>query len=342
MKKFFALMLAAMLAFALVGCGNGAAEADDDGTLTFAIVVRSAGNPFMERMAYGFVTATEAMGYEAVVIYPEDMSAEAQIGAINTLIAQGVDGIAIAANDPYALESAMNAARDQGIAVVTLDGDAAGSSLFVNQAGVREVGQALVDSVYDMTGGSGQFALLSATSTSPNQNAWIAAMEDIIQGDPRYAGLEWVATVFGYDEAQRSFDEAQSLLINFPDLRVIVAPTTVGILAAAQVVQLQDSDVLIAGLGLPSEMRGLVGPGLPCPYMYLWNTVDLGAVGAYALTAIHGGDTTGAVGESFSVEGRTFQVIPGIPELGIMSNQIIIGPPFRFDESNIDYWAEIL
>ena len=112
--------------------------------------------------------------------------------------------------------------------------------------------------------------------------------------------------------------------------------------AAAQVVQMQNSDVLIAGLGLPSEMRGLVGPGLPCPYMYLWNTIDLGYVGALALEAIHSGATTGAAGQSFTIANRTFEIIPGIPELGILSNQIIIGPPFRFDASNIDYWAEIL
>lgn len=347
-KRIISLMLVATMVAVLAGCGGGAAPATapaaggGNDQLTFAIVLRSAGNPFMERMAYGFVSEAQSLGHNAVTHYPEDMSAEAQITVINTLIAQGVDGIAVAANDPDAIESALNSARAQGIAVVTLDGDAAGSQLFVNQAGVVEVAQALVDSVYDMTGGAGQFALLSATSTSPNQNAWIAGMREIIDGNPRYANLEWVATVFGDDEAQRSFDETQSLLINFPDLDVIVAPTTVGILAAAQVVQLQNSDVLIAGLGLPSEMRGLVGPGLPCPYMYLWNTIDLGRVGALALDAIHSGVTTGAAGESFTVGGRTFEVIPGLPDLGILSNQIIIGPPFRFYEGNIDYWAEIL
>jgi rhamnose transport system substrate-binding protein len=346
MRKLITLLCVAAFVVAFAACDTAAPPAagagGGDGQLTFAIVLRSAGNPFMERMAYGFVNAAESLGHVAVTHYPEDMSAEAQITVINTLIAQGVDGIAVAANDPDAIESALNAARNQGIAVITLDGDAAGSQLFVNQAGVTEVAQALVGSVYDMTGGSGQFAVLSATSTSPNQNAWIAAMQEVIDGNPRYANLEWVATVFGDDEAQRSFDETQSLLINHPDLDVIVAPTTVSILAAAQVVQLQGSDVLIAGLGLPSEMLGLVGPGLPCPYMYLWNTIDLGHVGALALHAIHSGDTTGAAGESFTVSGRTFEIIAGIPDLGILSNQIIIGPPFRFYEGNIEYWAAIL
>jgi len=343
----------------LAACGNGAAPppAQPDpapgtedteptplpevgGDLTFAIVTKSAGNPFMERMASGFVDGAAAMGINAIVQHPEDTTAEAQIMVINSLIAQGVNGIAVAANDPYALESVLQSARDQGITVVTLDSDTAGSQLFVNQAGVSEVAQVLVDSAYDMTGGAGQFAVLSATSVATNQNAWIAAMEEIIAGNAQYANLEWVATVFGDDEMQRSFDETQSLLVNHPDLDVIVAPTTVGIMAAAQVVLQQGSDVLVAGLGLPSEMVELVGDGLPTPYMYLWNPIELGEIAAYALGAIAQGQTTGAVGESFTAPtGASFTVIAATPEFGINNPQIIMGPPFRFDGGNIAEWA---
>ncbi|MCL2248987.1 MAG: substrate-binding domain-containing protein [Oscillospiraceae bacterium] len=344
-KKSKILVLLMALVVVIAACapaGNGDAGTTDGGDLTFAIVTKSAGNPFMERMASGFETASGRMGAASIVQHPSLITAEAQIEVINALIAQEVDGIAVAANDAQALAAVLQTARDAGIAVVTLDSDTAGSQMFVNQAGVREVAQVLVDSVYDMTGGSGQFAVLSATALATNQNAWIAAMGDIISEDARYANLEWVATVFGDDEWQASTDETSSLLASFPDLEVIVAPTTVGILAAAQYVQLVGSDVLIAGLGLPSEMLGLVGPDLPTPYMYLWNPVELGEVAAYALYAFVNGDTTGAAGESFvSQGGTTFNVIAAAPELGIVNTQIIVGLPFRFDGSNIDEWAEV-
>lgn len=138
------------------------------------------------------------------------------------------------------------------------------------------MGQVLVDSIYDMTGGEGQFAVLSATSTATNQNSWIAAMEQIIAGDAKYENLEWVVTVYGDDESQKSYDETESLMTNYPDLKVICCPTTVGILACAQAVQNSGSAIKVAGLGLPSEMNGYVGEGLPCPYMYLWNPIDVG------------------------------------------------------------------
>ena len=197
MKKILALLLALVLVLTLAACGNGGA--DEDGDLTFAIVTKSAGNPFMERMASGFEAASARMGVGSVVQHPSLITAEAQIEVINALIAQEVDGIAVAANDAEALAAALQTARDAGIAVVTLDSDTAGSQMFVNQAGVREVAQVLVDSVYDMTGGSGQFAVLSATALATNQNAWIAAMGEIIDEDARYADLEWVATVYGDD-----------------------------------------------------------------------------------------------------------------------------------------------
>ena len=374
MKKLIALLMALTMIFGMVACGSTDTAADDSasndtatedtateytgddaatedtgddttaesGDLTFAIVPKAAGNPYNEREASGFEDACAEMGVTSVVQYPEDTSVEAQISVINNLVAQGVDGIAVAANDSAALESTLQSAKDAGIVVVSLDSDTKGSQLFINQAGVTEVGQVLVDSVYDMTGGEGQFAVLSATSTATNQNSWIAAMEQIIAGDEKYASLEWVTTVYGDDESQKSYAETESLMTNYPDLKVICCPTTVGILACAQAVQAAGSDILVAGLGLPSEMNGYVGEGLPCPYMYLWNPIDVGGTAAYALKSFIDGDTTGAEGESFTAgNGNTYEVLAGDESVGVYSTQIIVGPPFEFTADNIAEWAEV-
>lgn len=373
MKKLIALLMALTMVFGMVACGGGNDTATDDtasndtsstedtstedtgdttedtgdtttegGDLTFAIVPKAAGNPYNEREASGFEEACKELGVTPIVQYPEDTSVEAQIAVINNLVAQGVNGIAVAANDSAALESTLEAAKGAGITIVSLDSDAKGSQLFVNQAGVTEVAQVLVDSVYDMTGGEGQFAVLSATSTATNQNSWIAGMEQIIEGDEKYANLEWVTTVYGDDESQKSYAETESLMTNYPDLKVICCPTTVGILACAQAVQAAGSDILVAGLGLPSEMNGYVGEGLPCPYMYLWNPIDVGATAAYALQSFINGDTTGTEGESFTAaNGNTYEVLAGDESVGVYSTQIIVGPPFEFTADNIAEWAEV-
>lgn len=362
MKRRIALMLAFVMIMSLTACSGKkdsgeqsadapakapAEEAQDPSEetgekegLTFAIVPKQAGNEYHEVIATGFNEACAELGITPIVQYPEDTSAEAQSTVINNLIAQKVDGIAIGANDPEALEGAIKTARDQGIVVVTFDSDTKGSQVFVNQASNEAVAQVLVDSILDMTGGEGEFAVLSATSTATNQNAWIAAMENLIASDDKYAKLEWVTTVYGDDEDQKSYDETESLMTNYPDLKVICSPTCVGYLAACKAVMNANSEIKVAGLGMPSWSLGYVGEGTCSEYMYLWNPVEIGSTTVYTMKALKDGLTTGAEGESYTADnGKEYTVTPSDESLGIYSTQVIVGDPFRFDGSNIDEWA---
>jgi rhamnose transport system substrate-binding protein len=289
-------------------------------------------------MISGFEAACEKLGVKSVTKSPETATVDGQIQIVNELIAQGVKGIAIAANDAAALEATIKTATDAGIVVVTLDSDTKGSQMFVNQAGVEQVAQVLVDSIYDMAGGEGEFAVLSASSTATNQNAWIDAMKVIIDGNDKYSKLNWVETVYGDDEAQKSTDEMQNLMTKYPNLKVVCCPTTVGILAAAKVVANDPScGIKVAGLGLPSEMKDYVGEGKACPYMYLWNPIDVGNCAAYIIKAIADGKA-GAIGTSFTADnGTTYEVMAGDPAAA----QIIVGPPFAFNGSNIADWANV-
>ena len=334
MKKLIAILLVALMAMSLVACGNNGGEA---GEATYTIVCKDASNPYMLRMISGFEAACEALGVKSVTKSPESATVDGQITIVNELVAQGVKGIAIAANDAAALEATIQAATAQGIVVVTLDSDTKGSQMFVNQAGVEQVAQVLVDSVYDMAGGEGEFAVLSASSTATNQNAWIAAMEEIIAADEKYANLTWVETVSGDDEPQKSTDEAQSLMTKYPNLKVICCPTTVGVLACAQAVQNAGSSIKVAGLGLPSEMKDYVGDDKVCPYMYLWNPIDVGNCAAYMIDALAEGKV-GEIGTSFEAKnGTSYEVMAGDPA----AKQIIVGPPFAFTGENIAEWAEV-
>ena len=334
MKKFIAILLVAMMALSMVACG-----AADNGEVTYAIVCKDASNPYMLRMISGFETACKALGVKSVTKSPETATVDGQITIVNELVAQGVKGIAIAANDAAALEATIKAATAAGVVVVTLDSDTKGSQMFVNQAGVEQVAQVLVDSILDMAGGEGEFAVLSASSTATNQNAWIAAMKVIIDGNPdKYGKLNWVETVYGDDESQKSTDEMQNLMTKYPTLKVVCCPTTVGILAAAKVVANDPScGIKIAGLGLPSEMKDYTGDGKACPYMYLWNPIDVGNCAAYIIKALADGKV-GAIGSSFTAEnGTTYEVMAGDPAAA----QIIVGPPFAFTGENIAEWANV-
>ncbi len=307
----------------------------------YAIVTKSAGNPYNEKEAEGFQEVIEAAGGECIIKHPESATADAQVSVIQSLISQGVDSIAIAANDENALQAALEEAMDAGIKVSCLDSKVNADSrmTFVNQAGTTEIGQTLMDAVYDITGGEGQWAILSATSQATNQNAWIDAMKEVMAGD-KYSKLELVEVAYGDDEPQKSTDQTQALLSKYPDLKLICAPTTVGINAAAKVLQDEKSSVKLTGLGLPSEMAEYIGDDddHSCPYMYLWNPIDVGRLGAYVSIALVDGEITGAQGETFTAgEMGDYELV----DAGDGGTEIILGAPFKFDSSNIDEWKEV-
>ncbi len=334
-------LVSALLCAAMVVAPATTAFASAEGKVC-AIVTKSAGNPFNEKEAEGFQEVIEAEGGEAIVKHPESATADAQVSVIQSLISQGVDSICIAANDVNALQASLEDAMAEGIKVCTVDSTVNPDSRMthVNQAGVQEIGQALMDAVLDITGGEGQWAILSATSQAANQNAWIEAMQSIMESDEKYAGLELVEVAYGDDEPQKSTDQTQALLQKYPDLKVVCAPTTVGIAAAAKVLQDQGSSVKLTGLGLPSEMAEYIGDddAHSCPYMFLWNPIDLGRLGAYASIALANEEITGAAGEKFTAgDLGEYEIV----EASDGGTEMILGAPFKFDPSNIDEWKEV-
>ncbi len=354
-KVLSVLLCAAMATTMLVGCGGGSgstgdtgsaggSSSSDSGKKQYAIVPKSAGNPYNEKEVEGFQEIIEANGGECVVNYPQEATADAQITVINSLISQNVASIAVAANDENALQSVLEDAMSKGIKVSCLDSSVNKDSrqTFANQAGVQEVAQALCDAVLDISGGSGDWAILSASSQATNQNAWIEAMKSIMENDSKYADLNLVEVAYGDDETQKSTDQTQALLTNYPNLKVICAPTTVGIAAAAKVVQDAGSSVLVTGLGLPSEMAEYIGTSADkksCPYMFLWNPIDLGKLSAYISLALVDGTITGAVGDTF--EAKELGTKYTITEAADGGTEVILGAPFAFTPDNIAEWKDV-
>jgi len=358
-KKLLSILVcASMISAMLAGCGSkgtdetassssneSTTESKDASDLTIAILVKNAGNPYNEKESAGFQKVIEDAGATCIVKAPESATAEAQITMINELVAQHVDAIAIAGNDPDALQPALKEAMSQGIKVLSLDSSVNSDSrlVHVNQAGIELIGQTLVDAVADLAGeGGGEFAILSATSQATNQNAWIESMQAELEKDAR--GLKLVKIAYGDDEFQKSVDETEALIKNYPDLKVICAPTTVGIMAAAKVVTdkgLTDT-IKVTGLGLPSEMADYIGEDAVCPYMYLWNPLDIGALAAYTALELVGGTITGAAGETFTAgdlgdNSGAYEIV----EAADGGTEIILGSPFKFDPSNIEDWKTV-
>ncbi|MCD8105769.1 MAG: substrate-binding domain-containing protein [Lachnospiraceae bacterium] len=336
-------LVSALLCGAMVlGCVSPVAVQAEEEGVKIALVAKSAGNAFFEIAAASFVETAEAEGSTVDIIYPEEATADAQIKSLDNLISQDYDVICISANDENALQAKLEEAMDAGIKVVSFDSAVNSDSrqVFVNQAGVTEVAQALMDAVYDICDGEGQWAILSATSQATNQNAWIDAMKEIMESDEKYADLELVEVAYGDDESQKSTDQTEALVTNYPDLKCICAPTTVGIAAAAKYLQDNDCTCKLTGLGLPSEMLEYTGDGddYSCPYFYLWDMQGLGTLAAYTSIAIANEEITGAEGETFTAgDLGDFEIVAASDG----GTEIILGLPLEFNPENVEEYAEL-
>ena len=288
-------------------------------------------NPYEVLVDQGGIDAVTELKGEGKEVGPSDASASSQVSYINTLIQQQQDAIIIAANDPNAVAPALKDAMSKGIAVVTYDSDAAvdARQIFVNQANSEEIGRSQIRLVSELIGGSGEIAILSATPNATNQNTWIKFMQEELK-KPENADLKLVKIAYGDDDDQKSFQEAQALLQTYPNLQGIIAPTTVGIAAAARYISTSPykGKVQLTGLGTPNQMREFVKDGTVTAFA-LWNPIELGYLAGYAAAALASGQISGKEGEVLKA-GKLGERTIG------KDGEIILGPPTTFDKDNID------
>jgi rhamnose transport system substrate-binding protein len=344
-------MMSAGLALTLIaGCGGttkGSDAAEGDGNagnertanpdakikegLKIAFLPKEIDNPYFTVLDKGGTEAVAELKGDGKAVGPSDAQASSQVSYINTLIQQKQDAIVIAANDPNAVAPSLKDAMAKDIAVVTLDSDAAKDArdVFINQASSEEIGRSQVKLIADQIGGAGKIAILSATPNATNQNAWIEFMKDELR-KPEYAKIELLPVAYGDDDDQKSFQEAQALLRNNPDLKGIISPTTVGIAAAARYLSSSPykGKVKLTGLGTPNQMREFVKDGTVTEFA-LWDPAELGYLGAYAAAALASGQISGAEGEKFKA-GKLGEYTIG------KDGEVVLGPPTVFKADNID------
>ena len=237
-----------------------------------------------------------------------DQASSAQGGQVEFVTnapTQGFNALMISNNSGDQIAPAAKAAADGGIKVVTWDSpipSAEGESLFVAQVDFDETGVVMADMALEILGeAGGEFAVLSATPDAANQNAWIASLEETLT-DPKYANLKLVDTVYGDDQSEKSYNQALALVDSHPDLKLIMAPTTVGIAAAAKA--MQDEACATRSRSPASACRPRWRPtSRLLPKFALWSFVDLGYVTYYATYLLATGALQGVEGEQFEPAG---------------------------------------
>ncbi|MEU3936026.1 rhamnose ABC transporter substrate-binding protein [Streptomyces sp. NPDC029044] len=345
-----ALATATSLALALTACGGTtkkdvanegasaatAGKADPNAAtkkgLTVGFLPKQVNNPYFTSADKGGEKALKELGSSYKEVGPSSATDTAgQVSYVNTLTQQQVDAMAVSAQDPGALCTALKQAMKNDIKVVTYDSDTTPDcrNAFVSQASAEDLGRTEVQLLAKQIGYKGEIAILSAAQTATNQNTWIDFMKDELK-KPEYKNMKLVKTAYGNDDAQQSFQQTQGLLQEYPNLKGIISPTTVGIKAAAQYLSgsKYKGKVKLTGLGTPNDMRKYVKNGTVEAFE-LWDPAKLGELAARTAVALSSGQITGKEGETFKA-GSMGEYTIG--KDGVIS----LGKPTVFDAENID------
>ncbi|MES2434015.1 MAG: rhamnose ABC transporter substrate-binding protein [Pseudomonadota bacterium] len=259
-------------------------------------------DPYFQVAKQGAEEAAAEIGGEVIQVAPSQATAEAQIEFINSLVSQQVGVIAISANDSNAVAPALKRAIEQGVRVISYDSDVAkdARSVFVNQVKGESLAEMMLESAFDLTGGEGEFAILSSTPTATNQNAWIDFMKAKMAAEPKFAKMKLVQVAYGEESEQVNQQQALALVQAFPDLKAIIVPAGIGLPAAARALE-------EAGMMGKVKLTGLAPATLIAKYItdgsaqdIWWNVSDLGYLTYQTAQALAQCKITGKEGEKFT------------------------------------------
>src|SRR5882757_10163930 len=295
------------------------------------IVPKNLGNPYFTTAdsvkSGGAMAALATLGETATETSGTAATPSSQIPALQAAITKGANALIVSATDPSALCPTLNGAMAKGITVVTYDSDAPTCrNLFVNQASTAQIGTSEVDLLAKEIHDSGQIAIVSAAASATNQNAWISYMKQELK---KYPKMKLVSTVYGNDDPTTATQVTQGLLQQYPNLKGIISPTTVGIAAAAAVLDTAKyrGKIALTGLGTPDSLKKYVSDGTIKEFV-LWKPNDLGYLAAYAAVEAASGKLNGSQGQSFTA-GKLGSFTVGADKT------ILLGPPFTFNSANI-------
>lgn len=245
-------LLAATAAIAMTA-GSASAE-------TFALVQINQQALFFNQMNEGATAAAEAQGDE-LVIFNANNDPAAQNSAIETYIAQGVDGIVVVAIDVNGIMPAVQQAVDAGIPVVAVDavlpeGPQAAQVGVDNLDAGGMIGDHFVKFVDSEMGGTATLGIVGALNSSI-QNIRQDGFEAKIEGAD---GITVAGVVDGQNVQDIALAAAENLITANPNLNAIYAtgePALLGAIAAVES-QGRQNDIHVFGWDLTAQaIRGI-------------------------------------------------------------------------------------
>lgn len=253
----------------------------------------------------GAKEAADALGYDLTFNGPATTDSAQQITMMEDAMTQGIVGLGISANDADAVIDTIATAKEKGIYTVSFDSDSPNSDrdYCVIPDSDAAMGEQLAEMIAQEMGGKGQLAFMVASLSAENQVSKFEAAEAYLTEN--YPDIEIVATLCSDDENEHAYENAQTLLSTYPDLKGILgfagAEAPQAAAAVGQAIDngdLEMGQICVTGIGFPSQCREGLKSGV-LKQILSWNPQETGKVTVYVLDALLNGKNI----EDIDIEG---------------------------------------
>jgi len=253
MRKLIVLALSLML---VIGLSAGAAAQD----VKLGLAVSTLNNPFFVDLKDGAESMAEEMGVEILTVDAQD-DAASQLSSVEDLLIKQIDVLIVNPVDGNAVVSAITAANDAGVPVITVDRGAEGGDVVSHIASDNVAGGEMAgDFIAEQLGEEGKVVELQGI---PGTSAARDRGEGFNKAMDKYSGMEVIARQpAGFDRAE-GMTVMENILQGNPEIDAVFAHNDNMALGAMEAIAAagRSDEIMIVGFDAIDDAREAVKEG---------------------------------------------------------------------------------
>ena len=257
-NKLLVLLLVLAMAVSMFGCGGTQEPAEEaPAGPTIGLVVSTLNNPFFVDLKDGAQAKADELGATLVVLDSQD-DAATELSNVEDLINQGVNLIMINPTDSEAVGSAIMAANDAGIPVITLDRSANSGEVVThiasdNVAGGKMAGEFIIE----LLGGAGKVVELEGI---PGASAAIERGQGFNEAIAT-SSIEVVAKQTANFDRAEGLTVMENILQAQPEINAVFAHNDEMALGALEAIKASGRDIKVVGFDATADAVASVDAG---------------------------------------------------------------------------------
>jgi len=207
---------------AAVGLLAGAADAAER-KVTY--IQGLTGNPFYTTVTCGGAAAAKKLGVQFSAQGPRQFDPALQTRVLNAVMAAHPDAIMISVDDPVAMVPALLQAKEQGIKIVTIDGDTNRSDLAVTNIESDNIkgGMLAGQRMGELLGGKGE---VMALSNAPGVDVGSERLDGFKEAMKQFPGITFLGIQYSANQTAKAAALVSSTVAAHPHLAGVFAITT--------------------------------------------------------------------------------------------------------------------